>query len=179
MAEYVALLRGINVGGKAKVEMPRLKKVFEGLGCRNVSTYINSGNVIFNDDRKADELAPLIEAAIEEEFKLAVPVVVRDRKNIEMLAKKIPADWDNKVRRTEVMFLWKDVDNKEAVKHVAINPAVEKLMYLPGALVWSVDRKHYKQGSGAKIIRSEVYKKMTGRNINTVRKLNELMRNGI
>jgi uncharacterized protein (DUF1697 family) len=177
MAKYVALLRGINVGGKTKVEMPRLKKIFDDLGLDNVVTYINSGNVVFDDGREVKKLAPLIEKAIKKGFGLAVPVVVRDKANIEMLAKKIPADWDNKVRRTEVMFLWEEVDNPEAVKHISINPKVEKLMYLPGALVWSVDREHYKQGSGAKIIKSEVYKKMTGRNINTVRKLKDLMEN--
>ncbi len=47
MKKYVALLRGINVGGNKKVEMAKLKQVFEKLGYANVSTYINSGNVIF------------------------------------------------------------------------------------------------------------------------------------
>ncbi|MFZ0012812.1 MAG: DUF1697 domain-containing protein, partial [Acidimicrobiia bacterium] len=48
---YVALLRGINVGGKNKVEMSRLKETFEAAGAETVSTYINSGNVIFSSDR--------------------------------------------------------------------------------------------------------------------------------
>ena len=69
---YVALLRGINVGGHAKVEMPRLKQLFITLGCTDVMTYINSGNVIFSDGRTAKELSLLIEAAMLAEFGLAV-----------------------------------------------------------------------------------------------------------
>ena len=49
MTIYVALLRGVNVGGRGKVDMRELKKQVEALGCADVSTYINSGNVIFRD----------------------------------------------------------------------------------------------------------------------------------
>lgn len=59
--KYVALLRGINVGGNNKVEMSRLKKVFETLGCKDVTTFINSGNVLFNDDRTSSDLHILVE----------------------------------------------------------------------------------------------------------------------
>ena len=51
---YVALLRGINVGGKNIVEMARLKQAFEELGFTSVKTYINSGNVIFRAERIKD-----------------------------------------------------------------------------------------------------------------------------
>src|SRR5512133_3792079 len=103
---YVALLRGINVGGNAKVEMPRLKKTFEVLDCQNVSTYINSGNVIFADDRSPEVLKRKIEEAIEREFGLKISVVLRDSENIAMLCQEIPENWtnDNKLK-TDVMFL--------------------------------------------------------------------------
>lgn len=55
MERYIALLRGINVGGKNKISMPELKKMFENSGYQDVTTYINSGNVIFSsetEDRK-------------------------------------------------------------------------------------------------------------------------------
>lgn len=54
MKKYVALLRGINVGGNNKVAMPKLKECFESLGYRNVITYINSGNIIF-ETKKVDQ----------------------------------------------------------------------------------------------------------------------------
>lgn len=171
----MALLRGINVGGKNKVEMARLKAAFESVGCKDVLTYINSGNIIFSDSRPAKDLAKLIQEAIAKEFELDVPVVIRSKYSIEMLIKKIPAGWNNEEQRTEVMFLWDEVDGKQALEHFDINPKIEKLIYLPGALIWNLDRKDYKQGSGPKLIKSNIYKKMTARNINTVRKICILM----
>jgi uncharacterized protein (DUF1697 family) len=67
---YVALLRGINVGGKNTVEMAGLKKCLEELGFHKISTYIASGNLIFESDKPAGEVAELIEKALPEKFKL-------------------------------------------------------------------------------------------------------------
>lgn len=55
MQKYIALLRGINVGGKNKISMPELKKMFEDCGYKDVITYINSGNVIFSCDSEDKE----------------------------------------------------------------------------------------------------------------------------
>jgi uncharacterized protein (DUF1697 family) len=67
---YVALLRGINVGGKNKVEMKRLKAVFEAAGMESVRTYISSGNVIFSSSiRSKARLAKLLEEAIAKRFR--------------------------------------------------------------------------------------------------------------
>lgn len=53
--KYVALLRGINVGGKSRVEMARLKSTFEKSGLTEVKTYINSGNIIFRDETRSNK----------------------------------------------------------------------------------------------------------------------------
>ncbi|HVX58622.1 MAG TPA: DUF1697 domain-containing protein [Candidatus Saccharimonadales bacterium] len=173
---YVALLRGINVGGKTRVEMPRLKQVFEGVGCVDVSTYINSGNVIFTDERNSKNLAEILEVAIEKEFGLSVPVIVRDQHNIAMLANKIPASWTNdKSQKTDVMFLWDNVDDESVLGKIRIDPKLERVLYLPGALVWNIGRENVARGSGIKLIKSEVYKYVTVRNINTLRKLETLL----
>src|SRR5262245_47437926 len=70
MNTYLILLRGINVGGKNKVPMAGLKKCLEALGCSNVLTYIASGNVILESDKRAAKLKSQIEAALPETFKL-------------------------------------------------------------------------------------------------------------
>jgi uncharacterized protein (DUF1697 family) len=174
--KYVALLRGINVGGRTKVEMARLKAVFENLGCSGVSTYINSGNVIFSDGRSSKQLAPLIHDAITGEFKLEVPVVLRDQANLELLTKKIPAGWTNdKDQKTDVMFLWDEIDSEDILKKVVIDPKIENVMYLPGALVWNIGRANVAPGGAVKLTQAGLYKQVTIRNVNTVRKLNQLM----
>jgi uncharacterized protein (DUF1697 family) len=77
VAHRIAPLRGINVGGRTLVKMADLKNCFENLGFDEVSTYIASGNVLFESDA-ADtaELATTIEGAIEQRFELPVKVVV-------------------------------------------------------------------------------------------------------
>lgn len=79
MAEtYVALLRGINVGGKSKLPMSDLRDMFADAGCREVRTYIQSGNVIFQADRGViDSLPDAISAEIAARFGYRVPVVTR------------------------------------------------------------------------------------------------------
>ncbi|MDE5422088.1 DUF1697 domain-containing protein [Ancylomarina sp. DW003] len=77
--KYIALLRGINLGGKRKLLMADLKALFSKIGFTNIVTYIQSGNVVFESDKKEGniELAQKIETAILEHFKLDVPVMVR------------------------------------------------------------------------------------------------------
>jgi uncharacterized protein (DUF1697 family) len=175
---YVALLRGINVGGNAKIEMPRLKALFESLGCENVSTYINSGNVIFRDSQPPQQLAPLIEKVIAQKLKLPVRVVLRDLANIQKLCQEIPAGWTNdKQQKTDVLFLWDEIDNKDILDKVVINSAIENVRYIAGTLVWNIERENVARGGGIKLIKTNLYRHVTARNINTVRKLRELMSN--
>jgi len=100
---YVALLRGVNVGGRGKVDMRELKRQVESLGCADVSTYINSGNVIFRDRRAASTLRRLLEA------ELGRRVAVRSLAQIQALCRRIPADWGNdKEQKTDVGFALDD-----------------------------------------------------------------------
>lgn len=73
---YVALLRAVNVGG-AKLPMAELREVCAGLGWREVETYIQSGNVVFDSDAPAAELEAALEKAVERHFGLVRPVMVR------------------------------------------------------------------------------------------------------
>ncbi len=176
MMVYVALLRGINVGGKAKVEMPKLKATFEALGCEAVSTYINSGNVIFKDDRSVKQLSVLIEAAITKDFGLPVRVILCDLDAIGQLCEEIPASWTNdKQQKTDVLFLGHEIDSVDILDKVSIDPRLENVRYIAGALVWNIGRQHVRRGGGIKIIKSDIYPYLTIRNINTVRKLYALM----
>ncbi|MFF5171511.1 DUF1697 domain-containing protein [Micromonospora sp. NPDC000089] len=79
MSRYVALLRGINVGATNRIAMPDLRRLVEGLGHGDVTTYLQSGNVVFTSvKRDAAKLAAGIERAIADELGLTVPVLVRD-----------------------------------------------------------------------------------------------------
>ena len=81
---YVALLRGINVGGNTMIKMTELKTSFENLGFNNVASYINSGNLAFDGAKASEEkLVAKIEKRIKQDFGLDIQVMVRDRAAIE------------------------------------------------------------------------------------------------
>lgn len=177
MKKYVALLRGINVGGNNKVEMKKLREVFESLGFSSVSTYINSGNVVFASSEKVDGLSKKIEKALEKTFGFAIRVVVRDAKNIQALIKKIPSHWKNdSEQRTDVLFLWDEFNKKTTLSLIVTTKDIDSLLYIPGAIVWNMKRSGYNKSGMRKFIGTLVYKNMTARNINTVRKLSVLLK---
>ena len=85
MDRGIAILRGINVGGKRNTLMADLKSMFEKMKFSNVSTYIQSGNVIFDLEKEFDnrDLGQKIEKAIEKELGFEVPVIVRTPEEID------------------------------------------------------------------------------------------------
>ncbi len=90
MAErQVALLRGINVTGCHMVPMARLAAIFTELGCADVRTYINSGNVVYTPGRKRLTEAG-IAAVLEQEFGFAIPVVVRNAAEVQAISTSNP-----------------------------------------------------------------------------------------
>ena len=175
---YVALLRGVNVGGNSKVEMSKLKHIFQSIGFTNVRTYINSGNVIFETENKADiHLAEEIEKVLLKHFSFAIRVVVRDAKNINKLCASIPSDWTNDAnQKTDILFLLDEYDSKNSMNLIATNPTIDTLKYITGAIVWTVKKSDYSKSGMKKFIGTAVYKNMTARNVNTLRKLRELMK---
>ncbi len=81
---HVALLRGINVGGKNKLPMRDLRRLFEAAGARNVRSYIQSGNVLFEaSPAAASELLNQVRQSIEAEFGLRIPLVLRTVRELE------------------------------------------------------------------------------------------------
>lgn len=88
---FVALLRGVNVGGKNKLPMKDLAAMFAAAGCQDVRTYIQSGNVVFTAaPRVADQLPALIAARIEQAFGYRTPVVMRTTEQLAEVAAHNP-----------------------------------------------------------------------------------------
>lgn len=174
---YVALLRGINVGGKNKVDMTELRAAFADAGMTSVTTYINSGNVIFSSRaRNTGRLASRLEKAIADHFGFQIRVLVRDFDNIRDVVAAMPADWvSDTITRCDVMFLWDEVDRPETLELLSIKPAVDELIRVPGALIWKVDKANVGRSGMTKLVGTPLYKQMTIRNSNTARKLLELM----
>jgi uncharacterized protein (DUF1697 family) len=173
----LCLLRAVNVGGNNPVRMARLRDVFQGLGFADVRTFINSGNVIFDaPTRGAPNLVERIENAIEEEFGFRIAVVVWDLERYDRLVAALPANCvDDTEARCNVLFLWPEVDREQVVDEMPWNPELEEVRYLPGAVIWRQERRNVTRSRMTKMVGTDLYRKLTIRSSNTVRKLHALM----
>jgi uncharacterized protein (DUF1697 family) len=174
---YIALLRGINVGGNNKIAMADLRAVFEQADMTNVATYINSGNVLFQSDEVSRvKLARRLEKAIERKFGFFVKVLVWDKPSVLELAKELPDEWVNDTAmKCDVMFLWEGFDSAAVMGEIVIRPEIDDVKYFPGALLWRVDRDKVTRSGLLRIVGTDLYKHMTIRNCNTLRKLAVLL----
>jgi len=174
---YVALLRGINVGGKTLIKMADLKTCIEALGLDDVSTFIASGNVLFETGRRdAARLEGEIERAIEKRFALPVKVVLLDRAAYARIVKAIPKAWVGDASlRANVAFVRRGTDAKKVVRELAPDPAIEEVKPVGGAILWATKRDALNRSVMRKLIGGAAYKNLTVRNLNTTLKLHELL----
>ena len=180
---YVALLRGINLGGATMVKMEELRKCFEALGFEDVKTYINSGNVGFDcrSPRMSKGvtsdaiLCNKIENAVEERFGRFFSVMVREQKDIERILRSNPFDGDYESHKEMHVLFLKDKLSKEKADAL-IDAAFEGERYhVDGREIYC----HLPRGVAESLLTKGVIdKKMkinfTGRNWRTVQKLAEL-----
>ena len=174
---FVALLRGVNVGGNNIIKMSSLKTSFEKMGFADVSTYINSGNIIFTttetDPRK---LETKIEQMLAREYQLESRVVLRSVAEMEKLVQSLPASWSAASEwRYNVMFLRHTVDSEKILDELPANTDLEVVEYRPGAVLWSAQVSTLSQSKMAKLSSKKLHREMTVRNLNTTKKLYELM----
>lgn len=108
MTKYVAFLRGINVGGNRIIRMADLRALCVELGFASVETYVQSGNVIFDSNkRSAEAVARTLEGGIQSRFELEVPVIVRTGASMESIieANPFPREANSDPNKVHVMFL--------------------------------------------------------------------------
>ena len=109
---YISMLRGINVGGHRKVKMDDLKALYENLQLENVTTYIQSGNVVFQSNiQSCKALADLISKQIHQQFQLDVPVIVKSIEEFNDVHENNPFIAQNRdVEKLYVIFLSDNVN---------------------------------------------------------------------
>lgn len=184
MKQYIALIRGINVGGKNKVSMADLKTALEKLGHEEVSTYINSGNVIFKSNTsKLETLVAEFEKLLDVEFNVQTRVAVIGVDEYHEAAKYIPEWWDaedgNPTDKHNAVFIIAPA-TAESVAEVVGEPKLEyeKIALQKHVIFWSAPLKTFGRTRWSKIVSTPAYNDVTIRNANTFRKLLELTRQG-
>lgn len=175
---FVALLRGINVGGNARVPMAELRRSWAAAGMGDVRTYINSGNVIFRDParRPAQELATILAVRLEADFGFPVAVLVIPAQRFMAIAEAIPADWANDAeQKSDVIFLLPAADGPDALTRFTVKPGIDQVIHVPGAVLWRVTRTNQPRTGLLNAVGTPLYRQITVRNVNTVRKLGSLL----
>jgi uncharacterized protein (DUF1697 family) len=178
MATYVALLRGINVGGKNLIKMPALKASFETLGFEDVSTYIQSGNVLFaSPGSSSAQLARRIETMLAATFDYRPTVVVRSRAQMRAVVAKAPKAYGTEpaAYRYDVIFVKEPLTARQALAAVEVKPGVDEVHAGPGVVYHSRLIARATSSRLGRIAASPIYPNITIRNWNTTTKLLALM----
>jgi uncharacterized protein (DUF1697 family) len=175
---FVALLRGVNVGGNNMISMSSLKQSFEKMGFTDVMTYINSGNIIFKSkEADARKLESKIEKMLVKEYELDSRVVLRSLAEMEYIVQNLPRTWTGDSKwRYNVIFLRHTIDSEKILAELEVKKDIEEVVYCPGALFWSAQISELTRTNMLKLSSRKIYLDMTIRNVNTTRKLYELMK---
>ncbi len=176
--KYIALLRGINVSGKNKISMTELKKALQEYNYKNVSTCLNSGNVIFESDSDKQSLMQHISAIIRKKFNLLVPVLVITKAELQDVFNHNPTWW-NKGKKDiydNLIFIIPPSTYDEIYKNIgkpSIN--IEKIEKDKNFIFWSFDLKSYTKANWRiKTSSSSIKGSVTIRTANTIKKVLEL-----
>ena len=175
---WLALLRGINVGGRNVIRMAELRKCFEANGFRDVVTYIQSGNVIFRSASSGPgALTARIEGMLAAAFDYRAKVTVRSREQVRAVVEGAPAGFGTQpdVYRCDVLFLMPPLTAADAMEHVRIRSGVDEAWAGEGVLYFSRLIARASRSHLGRLASMPVYQSMTIRNWRTTTRLLQLM----
>lgn len=177
---YVALLRGINVGGNNIIKMADLKAHFIRMNFTDVATYIQSGNVIFtSEETNISKLTTNIEQELSKKFAYTSKIVLLNYQQLEETVENAPPEFgeDPKKYRYDVLFIKPPLTPQEAIKSISIKAGVDEVSCGNYAVYFSRLISKITQSHISRIVQLPIYQNITIRNWNTTTKLLSLMEN--
>jgi uncharacterized protein (DUF1697 family) len=182
---YLALLRGINVGGNNIIKMESLKKTFEEMGFSAVKTYIQSGNVIFADGKNDKitglcnkaEIAKKIEKALSKKYGYDARIVLVTFAEMRKIIAGFPAGFGDQPNefRYDVWFLREPATSKDVMQVVKMREGVDRVFKGKKAVYTARLNVQATKSQLPKIVQTPVYQNITVRGWKVVKKLGELM----
>ena len=177
--KYVALLRGINISGKNKISMSELKKILEENRYKNVITYLNSGNVIFesNTDNKENMMQDIYKI-VKNKFNLEIPIFIISQLELEDILNNNPEWWgtENKEIYDNLIFIITPTKYEEVYNTIG-NPReeIEKIKEFKNSIFWSYDLKNYRKSNWwNKTASTNIKDRITIRTANTMKRILEI-----
>ena len=182
MKTFVILLRGINVGGKNKIPMAKLKLFLEEQGFEDVVTYIQSGNIVLRSDLGAKTLSAKIEKNLPKKFKLdssVIKILALDHKTFKKVVAQAPKEFgkDDSKYRYYVLFIMGTRTSK-AIKEIDVREGIDKAWRGDAAIYYrlpSLKSPHATKSYLNKVTQKPIYAAITMRNWKTTTKLLEIL----
>ena len=170
---YVALLRGINVGGRNIIAMADLREAFEADGYEEVRTYIQSGNVLFESDAAPDSLEDALEAMLERRFGFPLVVVLRSHVQLRSVVEEAPDGFgrDPDTYHSDVIFLKAPLSSQQAMGVVDLRDGVDQAWPGTGVIYFARLSERRAQSRMSRIVGTPEYSQMTIRSWTTTTKL--------
>lgn len=177
MTTYISILRGINVGGHRKILMAELRKMYEQLDFTQVKSYIQSGNVVFESDKKMSslELENRLEKSIKETFGHEVPVLVRTSEEWEESINKNPfLNKETNPAKLFITFLSEIPSSEFKQELLSIDFSPDTIAIIAKCVYLHCERKYHETKITHQLIERKLKVKATARNWRTIMKLKEM-----
>lgn len=178
--KYLCLLRGVNVGGKNKVPMAELKAKLTDAGFEDVSSYINSGNIFVQSDKRPDEAGRKIESVIKDSFQLdseLIKVCMLNGPALQKIVQQAPKGFGSKpdTYHSDVLFPMDGATSADIMTATQTHPEVDTAWEQNGVVYYRRLSALRTKSRLSRIMQNPVYKSTTIRNWNTTVKLLELL----
>ena len=177
--EYVALLRGINVGGKNKVVMSDLREQIAAEGFDNVRTYINSGNLLF--EAEAEDVAQRLEDLLASRYDFPIRVVLLTAQDYLEELHNLPDWWHGEVARRDALFFTRGLDCAHVRQRIeAMELGDEAVYFGEHAVFWGKfhEKEFLKTAYHKRLLREDFYRQVTIRSGSTVGKIAAMLSRG-
>ena len=179
--EYVALLRGINVGGKNKVVMSELREQVAGVSYVNVRTYINSGNLLFEADASREDVAQRIENLLACRYDFPIRLALLTAQDYLAQLDELPDWWHGDVARRDALFYTRGLDRDHVRQRIeAMDLGDEAVYFGEHAVFWGKfhEKEFLKTAYHKRLLREDFYRQVTIRSGSTVEKIASMLSRG-
>ncbi len=177
METYIALLRGINVGGNNIIKMADLRECLVNTGFKQVTTYIQSGNVVFESgDSDRAQTLKMIESALANRFNYSNPVILIRFEELARVISEAPAGYgeENQNYKYDVLFLKPPLTPSETIGDIPIRDEVDRAWQGPGVIYYRRTATHLTKSMLNKLPSKPVYQQMTLRNWRTTNRVYDI-----
>ncbi len=175
--KYIAFLRSINVGGKNIIKMADLKEAVEKSGFTGVTTFIQSGNLIFeSDETSVSRIVEKLHSSFLKSFNYNSLIIVKSLEQLKRIAAEIPSDWEkNDSLRRYLAFVADYIPVEEVIRQLELKEGIDFVEPGAGVLYMSTLLSGITRSKLTRLITKKVYQDITIRNYDTVRKILAIM----